>query len=67
VRFLFVMDPAATMSPEKDTSFAFMLGAQARGHECLHCLPRELSNLGREVFARARSIRVSATPPHVTS
>jgi glutathione synthase len=65
VRFLFVMDPAETMLPDKDTSFAFMRGATALGHECLHTLPVELMNRGRDVFARARSIRVSDSAPHV--
>jgi glutathione synthase len=67
VRFLFVMDPAEKMLPDKDTSFAFMRGARARGHECLHCLPLEVTNHGREVFARARPIAVSDAPPHVTA
>lgn len=62
---LFVMDPAASMLPDKDTSFAFMRGAGARGHRCHHCRPHQLSNHGREVFATARPIRVGATPPHV--
>jgi glutathione synthase len=66
MRFLFVMDPAETMHPAKDTSFAFMRGATARGHECLHCLPRQISNRGRDVSARARPITVSDAPPHVT-
>ncbi|MET0795324.1 MAG: glutathione synthase [Polyangiaceae bacterium] len=66
MRFLFVMDPAETMTADKDTTFAFIRGAMARGHECLHCLPRELSNEGRDVFARARSVKVSASPPHVS-
>jgi glutathione synthase len=66
VRFLFVMDPAEIMTPDKDTTFAFMRGALARGHECLHCLPRELSNEGRDVFARSRPVRVSDRAPHVT-
>jgi len=66
VRFLFVMDPAETMSPDKDTSFAFIRGALARGHEVYHCLPRHLSNRGRDVFARARAIRVSDAAPHTT-
>lgn len=66
MRFLYVMDPAEKMLPDKDTSFAFMRGAQARGHECLHCLPHELSNYGRDLRVRCRSIRVSDTPPHVT-
>ncbi len=46
----FVMDPADTMHPEKDTSFAFIRGADARGHEVLHCLPRQLANHGRDLF-----------------
>ncbi len=65
VRFLFVMDPPETMSPVKDTSFAFMRGARARGHECFHCLPTELANLGRDVYASARPINVSDSAPHV--
>jgi glutathione synthase len=60
------MDPAETMTADKDTTFAFIRGAMARGHECLHCLPRELSNEGRDVFARARRVSVSASMPHVT-
>jgi len=64
MRFLFVMDPAETMHPEKDTSFAFMRGAAARGHTTFHCLPRNISNLGRDVAARARPIRVSQQAPH---
>ncbi len=66
MRFLFVMDPAETMSPDKDTTFAFIRGAQARGHQSFHCLPHQLSNLGREVLARARPIRVSENAPHTT-
>ena len=64
MRFLFVMDPAERMLFDKDTSFALMRGAGARGHDCLHCLPREVGNQGRDVFARARPITVSDTPPH---
>ena len=66
MRILFVMDPAETMTADKDTTFAFIRCAMARGHECLHCLPRELSNEGRDVFARARRIEVSESQPHVT-
>ncbi|MEP7049148.1 MAG: glutathione synthase [Pseudomonadota bacterium] len=65
MRFLFVMDPAEIMTADKDTTFAFIRGAMARGHECLHSLPREVSNEGRDVFARARSVTVSNTAPHV--
>jgi glutathione synthase len=65
MRFLFVMDPAETMHPAKDTTFAFMRGARARRHETFHCLPRDIANEGRSVTARARAIRVSDTPPHL--
>jgi glutathione synthase len=65
MRFLFVMDPAETMHPAKDTTFAFMRGALARRHETFHCLPRDIANEGRRVTARARAIRVSDTPPHL--
>ncbi len=58
------MDPVEKMLPDKDTSFAFMRGARALGHECMHCLPRQIFNRGDRVFARARSVEVSDTPPH---
>lgn len=66
MRFLFVMDPAQKMTPDKDTTFAFIRGAMARGHSCLHCLPKDISNVGAEVFAAARPITVSAEAPHST-
>ncbi len=65
MRFLFVMDPAETMLPDKDTTFALMRGALMRGHQCLHCLAVQLSLEGREVGARARAIEVSDAAPHV--
>jgi glutathione synthase len=60
------MDPAESMLFDKDTSFAFIRGAQARGHECLHCVPRQVFNHGRDVFADASPISVSDAEPHVT-
>jgi glutathione synthase len=66
MRFLFVMDPAEKMLPDKDTSFAFIRGAQALGHECLHCLPKDLFNEGPNVFAAVRNISVSDSAPHTT-
>jgi glutathione synthase len=64
VRFLFVMDPFANMLPDKDTSFAFMRAAIARGHEVLHCRPEQLFSEGRRVGALVRPLVVSNTPPH---
>lgn len=66
MRFLFVMDPAETMHPSKDTTFAFLRAAGRRGHACFHCMPRDVSNEARAVRARARPIGVSDTAPHVT-
>jgi glutathione synthase len=65
MRFLFVMDPAETMHPSKDTTFAFLRAAGRRGHRSFHCLPRQVSNEARHVRARARPIRVSDGEPHV--
>lgn len=65
MRVLFVMDPAETMSHDKDTSFAFVRGAQALGHQSLHCLPKDIGHFGRELFADVREMTVSETAPHV--
>jgi glutathione synthase len=54
------------MHPEKDTTFAFMRGARAREHASFHCLPSDVSNLGRDLFATTRPIDVSNAAPHVT-
>jgi glutathione synthase len=66
MRFLFVMDPAETMLPDRDTSFALMRGAIARGHGCWHCQPEDLSHAGREVTARCRPIWVRDDAPYVS-
>lgn len=69
MRFLYVMDPAESMLPDKDTSFAFMRSALERGHETLHCLPGDLTvttTPALRVSARARRIQVRDVPPHVT-
>jgi glutathione synthase len=65
VRFVFIMDPAETMLPDKDTSFAFMRGAQSLGHQCWHCLPSDVFNEGRVVSCVARTVVVGDSAPHV--
>lgn len=69
MRFLFVMDPAESMLPDKDTTFAFLRSAQRRGHVCLHCAPQDVGARvgadGSRVFARARPLRVRPQAPHV--
>jgi glutathione synthase len=66
MRFLFVTDPAESMLPDKDTTFAFIRGSLAGGHECWHCQPHDVGCRERAVEAWARRIVVSDAPPHVT-
>lgn len=65
MRFVFVMDPPETVLVDADTTFAFMLEAQDRGHQIDHCLPQDIYlDMGR-VFARVRPafVQRSPTPP----
>ncbi len=64
MRILYVMDPMSRMTHDKDSTFAFMRGAQARGHQNLHTLPEGLSTRGGRVFAHAAPARVSDEPPY---
>lgn len=66
MRFVYVMDPMDRVLPDKDTTFAFLRAAQAKGHTSLHCEARDLFVKGGDVHARVRPIRVSDTPPHAT-
>ncbi|MFN3198201.1 MAG: glutathione synthase [Bradymonadia bacterium] len=42
MRVLVIMDPIHTVHPDKDTSFGFILAAQARGHEVFYCQAEDL-------------------------
>jgi glutathione synthase len=64
MRFVYVMDPMDRVLPDKDTTFAFVRAAQARGHRALHCEPRDLFVRGGDVFARVRDLRVMPEPPY---
>jgi glutathione synthase len=55
----FVMDPPATMNPDADTTFAFMLEARARGHRTLYVDPADLGVDHHRVRARVTPITVS--------
>lgn len=66
MRFVYVMDPMDRVLPDKDTTFAFLRAAQARGHEALHCEPRDLYMRKSDLYARVRSLTVSDSPPHAT-
>ena len=50
MRFVFVMDPLDRVTHDKDTTFAFIQAAQARGHQSHHCL---LSDLYIQEIGRA--------------
>jgi glutathione synthase len=64
MRFVYVMDPMDRVLPDKDTTFAFLRAALARGHESLHCELRDLYVKNGDVFARVRQLTVSNAPPH---
>ncbi len=61
MKLLFVADPLETFKTYKDTTFAMMREAAARGHQLLACEPRDLvwERDGR-VSARVREIALAA-------
>lgn len=68
MRIAFVMDPIETVLVDKDTSFALMLEAQARGHEVFYLSHRGLWAEDGRLYASARHVEVRrAEPPsHAT-
>ncbi len=42
LRILYVMDPMDRVLVDKDTTFAFQLEGQQRGHQQFHCLPPDM-------------------------
>ena len=52
MKFLFVLDPLASLKAYKDTSVAMMRAAQARGHQIFFCRQADLHWKG-QVLARA--------------
>jgi glutathione synthase len=66
MRFVYVMDPMDRVLADKDTTFAFLRASLARGHQSLHCEPRDVYLKDGDVHARVREVTVSDTPPHYT-
>jgi glutathione synthase len=66
MRFVYVMDPVDRVLPDKDTTFAFIRAAQARGHESYHCEPRHLFVRDGDVFASVQRVSVQAAAPYMT-
>ena len=61
MKLLFIADPLETFKTYKDTTFAMMREAEARGHELLACEPRDLVwERGGRVSAQVRQIALAA-------
>ena len=58
MRILVVMDPIERVNIDKDTTFGFMLAAQARGHELFYCNLEHLSARGGDGWAHVASLEV---------
>jgi glutathione synthase len=63
VRFVFVMDPVSTVIVDEDTTFAFMLAADAAGHACLFTRVEDVHLDGPRLLAHARPATPSRTAP----
>jgi glutathione synthase len=65
MRFVFVMDPLDRVTHDKDTTFAFIQAAQARGHASLHVLIRDLYIQDGDAWALAHPVEILAAPPWI--
>jgi glutathione synthase len=66
LRLLYVMDPLARVLVDKDTTFAFMLEGQRRGHEQYACGTEDLHALRGIAQARSRRAEVRRADVHYT-
>jgi glutathione synthase len=64
IRTLLIMDPIASIKPYKDTSFAMMLEAQARGHALFYCTASDLAFRNGQAIAHVRRISVTDNSSH---
>jgi glutathione synthase len=65
MRFVFVMDPLDRVTHDKDSTFAFIQAAQARGHESHHCLLRDLFVQDGDAWAITHPVRILDEPPWI--
>src|SRR6478752_73979 len=56
MQFVYVMDPMDRLSPDKDTTVAFLRAAQTRGHRALHCDVHDLLLKDGVVYAKVREV-----------
>src|SRR5438132_156326 len=66
LRLLYVMDPLARVLVDKDTTFAFLLEGERRGHEQHQCGVEDLFVERSVAHAKARSVRVRRAAIHYT-
>ncbi len=66
LRLLYVMDPLSRVLVDKDTTFAFMLEGQRRGHEQLQCGVEDLFVERATPQTRARPAEVRRAGVHYT-
>jgi glutathione synthase len=59
MKTLVIMDPIASIKPYKDTSFAMMLEAQARGHELFYCTAGDLAFRDGKALAHCQPVQVN--------
>ena len=65
MNLLFVADPLESFKTYKDSTFAMMREAAARGHQLLACQPQDLRWLrGEPVTAQVRDIELTADAEH---
>ncbi len=64
LRILYVMDPMGRVLVDKDTTFAFQLEGQRRGHAQYHCEPGDLFVERTVPYATARRVEVERTAVH---
>jgi glutathione synthase len=65
MRLVFVMDPLDRVTHDKDTTFAFIQAAQARGHASYHCLVRDLFVEDGDTWAITHPVETLAEPPWI--
>jgi glutathione synthase len=65
MRFVFVMDPLDRVTHDKDTTYAFIQAAQARGHASFHCLQRDLSIQDGDTWATVHPVEILPAPPWI--
>src|SRR5260221_4484459 len=65
MRLLYIMDPVESILPDKDTTFAFLTGAERRGHRNFHAELSSIYLARGGVRVRARAVSVFSGPPFI--